>query len=150
MATRRVVIPLVFVSIGAAFGGPPRPAEAATSTETRLCRKQVSTQMRVYQKKRQGLLLGCIDKLLKCELVLELDGVNPNACRQTATDSCFNRLGPASDSTLSRMKMRFRDKSAGSCLAVGLAEALSTGPGGLWYANDADCGGAADLPTLRR
>jgi len=148
MATRRVVIPIGFVLAASVFAGAPRPADAATSAETRFCRKQVSAQARVYQKKRQSLLLGCIDKLLKCEMLLELDGDNPNGCRGTATDSCARRVGPASDSILSRARQRFRDKAAAACLPVGLADLLNAGAGGLWYANDADCGGAPDIPTL--
>lgn len=123
-------------------------ASAAPYAATKGCRKQVTTQGRGYAKKRLGYLLNCVDKLLKCEVLAEVDNTNQNACRTLAEDSCNKRLGAAADSAMSKAQESFDTKATSACVLVGLADMLSTGPGGLWYQNDASCNASADVPTL--
>ena len=81
-------------------------------------------------------------------MLLEVDEVNPNSCRELAVKSCEGRLGSGPDTTLSRAKVAFDVKSSTICLTLDLPEMLSTAAGGLWYENDAECGAAPDIPTL--
>lgn len=125
------------------------PVEASPAlTAAKTCRKTISVQGKSYAKKRLGLLLNCIDRLLKCEILLEVDGVNPGSCRDLAVKSCNARLGSGPDTTLSKARATFDTKSTTACLLLDLPAMLSNGPGGLWYANDAECGGSPDIPSL--
>ncbi|MGH7894267.1 MAG: hypothetical protein ACREQL_06330 [Candidatus Binatia bacterium] len=127
------------------------PSAAADSTAlvaAKACRKQISLQGRSYAKKRLGYVLGCVDKILKCELLQEIDGINASSCRGSATDSCRGKIGPATDSSLSKAAARFDDKSGLTCLAMMYADVLSNGAGGLWYTNDGTCAAAVDLPSM--
>ena len=110
----------------------------------------VSIQGRNYAKKRLNLILNCVDKLLKCEIELEVDGTNPNTCRSSALTSCTAKIGPAADSSLSKAQAKFDDKAGSACLVTGGARMLNAtvGAGGLWYANDTNCGTSVDVPTL--
>ncbi len=118
------------------------------------CRKTISKKGRTYADKRRRLILGCVDKLLKCDLQDEIDGINPNTCRSRATSSCQRSLG--SGGGLSTVAAAFHDKAAAACLPFGVTAMCSTAAGGLWYGNDPTCGstnnntcGATpDLPTL--
>lgn len=127
-------------------------AQAASTKAVlaRVCRRAINTQGRLYALKRQTTLLGCVDKFLKCELLLEVDGVNPNDCRASVTSSCTRRLGSDPDSTMSRAQLRFDSKAGVFCLSpeYTYADILSADPGGLWFGNDATCGGSIDLPSL--
>ena len=123
-------------------------AASATLTEAKRCRKGVSTQGRVYAKKRLNVMLNCVNKLVKCEILEEVDATNQNACRTLAEDSCNKRLGAAADSTLSKAQASYDAKATGSCLVFDLPDMLNNGAGGLWYDNDAACNGSPDVPTL--
>jgi hypothetical protein len=127
-------------------GASPAPAAASQALLDALaCRSTISKQGRVYADKRRRLLLKCIDKVLKCELRLEVEGDNPNACRDGAKKSCTNTIGPAADSALNKAIARFEDKAEAACLAMGYANMLSTGSGGLWFNNDTTCNAEPDL-----
>lgn len=136
------------VSVGLLVGASENLAGAASYAAAKGCRKQVTAQGRSYAKKRLVYLLGCVDKLLKCEVLAEVDNTNQNACRTLAEDSCNKRLGAAADSAMSKAQASFDAKAASACVLVGLADMLSTGPGGLWYQNDASCNASPDVPTL--
>ena len=131
-------------------------AGSATLDAAVACRKAISKKGRTYADKRRRLLLGCVDKLLKCDLQDEIDGINPNSCRSRATDSCTRRVGSAPDSGLNTVATAFHDKAMLTCLPFGVGSMCSTGAGGLWFGNDpvcgasnsATCGGSADLATL--
>lgn len=118
------------------------------------CRKTISKKGRTYADKRRRLILGCVDKLLKCDLQDEIDGINPNTCRSRAISSCQRGLGAGG--ALSTVATAFHDKAAAACVAFGVSAMCSTAAGGLWYGNDptcgstnnTTCGGMADLPTL--
>src|SRR5207245_4518974 len=110
--------------------------DSPTLTNAKTCRKAVDKQGRNYAKKRLKLLLGCVDKLLKCEILLEVDGTNANSCRSKAVTSCTNMIGPASDSTLNKAATIFDTKAGTTCLPFGIAAMLSNAAGGLWYSND--------------
>src|SRR5688572_2092109 len=84
-------------------------------SEARTCRKAFNVQGRTYALKRLGLVLGCSDKLLKCELVAEIDGVDPTNCRAAVTESCLRRIGPQADSALGRLAAKFDAKVGISC-----------------------------------
>lgn len=138
-----------FVALCGVLVAPlPARADSAQLSLTKKCRKTVSKEARTYAKKRMNFMLKCIDKLLKCEILLEVDGENANACRGKAEDSCTKALGPAADSKLSKAADKFDNKAGLQCLPLGLATMLSTGPGGLAYANDATCNGEIDIPSL--
>lgn len=126
----------------------PAGAASLTLTEAKRCRKGVSTQGRVYAKKRLNAMLNCVNKLVKCEILEEIDNTNQNACRSLAEDSCNKRLGAAADSTLSKAQASYDTKATGSCLVFDLPDMLNNGGGGLWYANDTDCNASPDVPTL--
>lgn len=148
MKTRTIRVGAVAAATLLLTGGYAGHVSAAPYAATKGCRKQITTQGRSYAKKRLGYLLGCVDKLLKCEVLAEVDNTNQNACRSLAEDSCNKRLGAAADSAMSKAQASFDTKSTSSCVLVGLADMLSTGPGGLWYQNDASCNGSGDVPTL--
>lgn len=148
MNTRTIRIIAVAAAVGLLAGAAAEQASAASYAATKGCRKQVTTQGRSYAKKRLGYLLNCADKLLKCEVIEEVDNTNQNACRSLAEDSCNKRLGAAADSAISKAQESFDTKATSACVLVGLADMLSTGPGGLWYQNDASCNGSADVATL--
>src|SRR5262249_5697799 len=127
---------------------PCQATGSAAFNAAKSCRKQMTNQGRNYYRKRFQLLLNCVDKLLKCEVLLEVDGTNPGQCRSSALDSCTARIGSASDSTLNKAITSFGDKVSLACLALDLSGMLSTGSGGLWYSNDGTCSGSADVPSL--
>jgi hypothetical protein len=112
------------------------------------CRKQLTVQGRNYYKKRVTHLLNCIDRLLKCEVLQEVDGGNQNACRSLANDLCNRRLRSAADSMISKAQGFFDTKVTASCLLQDISGMLSTGAGGLWFMNDGACNGSGDVPTL--
>ena len=148
MNTRTIRTVTVALCAGLTIGACAEHAAAANYAASKGCRKQITTQGRSYAKKRLGYLLACVDKLLKCEVLAEVDNTNQNSCRTLAEDSCTTRLGAAADSAMSKAQASFDTKAAGACVVVGLADMLSTGPGGLWYQNDASCNASADVPTL--
>lgn len=148
MNSRTIRIIAVATAVGLLAGAAFEQASAAPYAVTKGCRKQVTTQGRGYAKKRLGYLLNCVDKLLKCEVLAEVDNTNQNACRTLAEDSCNKRLGAAADSAMSKAQESFDTKAGSACVLVGLADMLSTGPGGLWYQNDASCNASPDVPTL--
>jgi hypothetical protein len=123
---------------------------SAELSAARLCRKAFNVQGRTYAVKRMGLVLGCADKLLKCELLDELDGADPTSCRESVTESCTRRIGPQPDSSLAKVALRFDAKVGTACNteAFDYVDVVSTGPGGLWFTNDPACGSSIDLPTF--
>lgn len=125
------------------------PAAASTQLDAALaCRKALSTAGRVYADKRRKSLLVCASKLLKCDILLEVDAENANGCRSKATDSCTRAIGPSVDSVVNRAADKFDTKAGTECLPLGLTDMLSTAAGGLWFGNDSTCNTAVDLPTL--
>ena len=131
----------------------PAWATCAASVElsyARLCRKALNVQGRTYALKRLGLVLQCADKLLKCELLAEIDGADPVACRESVTTSCGKRIGPQPESGLGKLALRFDAKVGTACQTpyYDYVDVVSTGPGGLWFANDPICGASIDLPTF--
>lgn len=113
------------------------------------CRRGVSKSGHVYAHRRRVLLLNCADKLLKCEVRQEVDGIAAGACRSKAENSCKNTIGPAVDTPLSKSGAKFDTKVAVFCGAADFAPGvMSNAAGGLWYANDIDCGASADLASL--
>jgi hypothetical protein len=97
-----------------------------------------------------ALIDQCADKLLRCELLLEIDGINPTDCRATVTAACTKRLGPDADSALGKTAARFEAKTGTACQTADFsyADVLSTAPGGLWFGNDATCASSVDLPSF--
>jgi hypothetical protein len=151
MRARPRLLLLGFVALAMSAGVPDLAlATSIKAVRARLCRRAIDTQGRLYALKRQMTLLTCIDKFLKCELLLEVDGVNPTDCRTSVTASCARRLGADPDSTMSKAQLRFDTKAGVLCLSpeYTYADILSAGPGGLWYGNDTTCGGSIDLPSL--
>ena len=134
----------------AAIAAIPSAAGASAALDAALaCRKGITKMGQFYTHKRRVLLLNCIDKLLKCEVLKEVDGTNPNTCRSKAETSCKNTLGSASTTPLSVAADKFDTKAGAYCATAdftnGIMSALA---GGLWYSNDTECGASADLPTL--
>jgi hypothetical protein len=149
MARQRVTagLALMMVVLVPAWSSCIASAELSTA---KVCRKAFTTQGRTYSAKRLGLVLGCVDKLLKCELLAELAGADPVACRLAATDYCAKRLGPEPDGALGKLTLRFDTKVGVACQTpvFDYADVLSTSPGGLWFANDATCASSIDLPSF--
>jgi len=125
-------------------------ATSPTLSAAKLCRKTLTVQGRVYAKKRLTLIDNCVDKLLKCEIQLEIDGTNPSSCRSLALSSCTNLIGPASTSSLSKAQSAFDTNVTLKCAAFGLTAMLSNSAGGLWYSKDSTCGtpNPAEISTL--
>jgi hypothetical protein len=148
LVPRRALIPLAVAA--ALVGAHARDGAAASATLVNAlhCRKGLATQGRNYFTKRLTLLLGCVDKLLTCEVQLEVDGTNPGKCRSTATDACTLALGSSTDSKLSKAASIFHSKASLGCVAFDIGPMLSTGAGGLWFGNDGTCAGSPDVPTL--
>jgi len=129
----------------------PSPVNAASPAlkAAQNCRKALSARGRRYVDTRRKMLLRCADSFMKCELKLEIDGLNPNDCRSRARSSCRRNLNLASaDSRLSRAIDSFESKVGDACVLMGLTEMLSTGAGGLWFGNDSSCNASGDIPTL--
>lgn len=147
LSTRSIVVAFLAAMLALPSASWATSSELAAAQK---CRKGVSTQGRNYAKKRLNLMLNCVDKLLKCEIELEVNGTNPNACRSSALTSCTAKIGPAVDSTLEKAKIKFDEKAGKACLVAGVDRMLNAtlGGGGLWYANDTSCGSAIDVPTL--
>jgi hypothetical protein len=125
-------------------------AGSAEFVYARLCRKTFTVQGRTYALKRLGLVTQCADKFLKCELLNEIEGVNPTDCRQAVTDACTKRLGSAPDTALGKAALRFELKTGAVCETAffSYADVLSTGAGGLWFGNDTACASEIDLPSF--
>ena len=123
---------------------------SAELSGAKVCRKAFATQGRVYSAKRLGLVLACVDKLLKCELLAELAGADPVACRVAATEYCTKRLDSEPDGALGKLAVRFDGKVGVACQTpvFDYADVLSTDPGGLWFANDPGCASSIDLPSF--
>jgi len=126
----------------------PVSADSVLLAQAKACQKAMSKQGRGYAKKREAILLKCIGKLLKCEILLEVDGTNPNTCRAAAVDSCTKAVGPAPDSTIKKAAAAFDTKATTACLPFGVTNMLAAGSGGLWFGNDPSCNSAPDIPTL--
>jgi hypothetical protein len=128
----------------------PVHAGSAEFVYARLCRKTFSVQGRTYALKRLGLLVQCADKFLKCELLREIEGVDPTDCRAAVTTACTKRVGPAPDSALGKAALRFDLKTGAACETAffSYADVLSTAPGGLWFGNDTACASEIDLPSF--
>jgi hypothetical protein len=148
MSTRNQHLVLIAALLGVLGQVTAARAASPTLQAAKLCRKTITKQGRAYAAKRLALLDACVDKLLKCEIQLEIDGTNPNNCRSLALSSCTNSIGPASGSSLSKAQSAFDSKVTLSCAAFGLTAMLSSSSGGLWYSNDATCGTSPDIPTL--
>jgi len=123
---------------------------SAELSAAKLCRKAFNVQGRTYALKRMGLVLACVDKLLKCELLAEIDGAAAAGCRAAVAKSCARRVGAQADSSLAKAALRFESKVGVACQTpdYDYTDVSSTGPGGLWFANDATCGASIDLPSL--
>jgi hypothetical protein len=147
MMTQRTFTALAVAAALAAWGGPA--AASQTLDAALACRKGLTKMGQFYTHKRRVLLLNCIDKLLKCEVQKEVDGINPGSCRSKAETSCNNTLGSASTTALSVASDRFDTKSGAFCNAADFTSAvLFSGAGGLSYGSDVECGTSADLPSL--
>jgi hypothetical protein len=135
------------LSLGAT---PPAEAVSLKASLAKLCRRAIDTQGKIYALKRQTLLLGCSDKFLKCELQLEVDGIDPTDCRTSVLSACARRLGTDADGAITKAQVRFDQKAGALCLSPDYtyADILSALPGGLWFGIDATCGGSIDLPSL--
>jgi hypothetical protein len=146
MARRSLVVGLVLATL-VAFAPSGALAASPELAGAKLCRKAFTAQGRVYSQKRLGYVLGCADRLLKCELLAEIDGVDPTSCRAAATQSCLGRLGPGG--ALEKVGLRFDLKVGPVCQTPSFdyADVLSTGPGGLWFGNDG-CTSEIDLPSF--
>ena len=115
------------------------------------CRKGITKFGQKYAHKRRVLLLNCADKLIKCDIQQEIDGMNPSGCRSKATTSCDNTLGSAVDTPLSRHRTLFHDKAVAACSGVAMFADImnnTVGGGGLWYMNDTNCGASMNLSSL--
>lgn len=145
---RKLSGPLALAVLASILSVPPATAASPQLIEAKRCRKAVSIQGRNYAKKRLALLLNCVDRLLKCEIISEVDGSNQNGCRSIAEDSCNARLGSGGTTTLSKAQAAFDTKAAAACVVFGLPAMQSAAAGGLWFANDVECGASPDIPTL--
>lgn len=128
----------------------PIPAIAASEAfvSATKCRKALTTQGRKYADQRRKLLAGCSDRLVACEIGLEIGGVPAKPCRDRAADFCKRKLGPANDSTLNKARARFDAKVVAGCTALGVDDAMSAAPGGLGFGNSIECGASATLVDL--
>lgn len=133
-----------------ALAAPDAFAGGAELAYAKACRKAFAVQGRTYVEKRSSLLLGCADKLLKCELRAEIDGDAPDTCREAVTGACTARIGATPDSALSKVALRFDAKVGPVCQTAvfDYADVLSTGAGGLWFANLTPCASSIDLPSF--
>jgi hypothetical protein len=145
---RALAVALGLAAVLAAIG--PVEAASAKFVYARLCRKTFTVQGRTYALKRLGYLVQCADKFLKCELLREIDGVDPTDCRTAVTEACKKRLGSAPDTALSKAALRFELKTGAACETPFFmyADVLSTGSGGLWFGNDTACASEIDLPSF--
>lgn len=142
---------LVGLTLGVALSFVSPQAGAAASDEftyAKKCRKALTIKGRTYAEQRRKLLIGCADKLLRCELELEGDGIDPAACRGRAFDFCKRKLGSAADATINAARARYEAKTTAACDAVGIADMLAAGSGGLGFVADAECGAAATIAGL--
>jgi len=147
---RKLALLLFLAVLGAGMSCPVTAGAASPALKAaQNCRKALSARGRRYVDTRRKMLLKCADSVMKCELKLEIDGLNPNDCRSRAESSCRRNLNLASaDSRLSRAIDSFETKVGEACLSMGLTEMLSTAAGGLWFGDDSNCNASGDIPTL--
>jgi hypothetical protein len=145
MARRSVIAALVLGMLAAL--GPTGARASGELAGAKLCRKVFNVQGRAYAQKRLGYVLDCADRLLKCELLAEVDGVDPTGCRTAVSNACNSRLGP--DGALTKVGLRFDLKVGAACQTPSFdyADVLSPAPGGLWFGNDG-CASEVDLPSF--
>jgi hypothetical protein len=149
-ATRRFRRVALVLTVALVVTGRSTCDASAALSGAKLCRKTFNVNGRTYAQKRFALVLGCGDKLLKCELAAEIDGVSAATCRTSVAKSCTKGVGPQPDSALGKAALRFESKTGPACQTpdYDYADAASTGPGGLWFSTDPTCGGSIDLPTF--
>jgi len=138
----------VALAIVGAVAVPTVSVASTTLTAAKACRAAITLKGKTYANARRRLLLACADRLLKCNLQIEVEGHTAGTCLSLATSACNTKLGSASDSSLNLARTRFHDKTVLACLAYPFASIMSTTSGGLWYSNDTTCNGSADLPAL--
>jgi len=154
MSTRSGHLFRVAVFLGVLGHVATARATSPTLQAAKVCRKTITSQGRAYAKKRLALLNNCVDKLLKCEILLEVDNTNANNCRSLALSSCTGRIGPVPDSTLSRAQAVFDTRFVTACPSPGTVYPFTkitsdnTVADGLWFGEDSTCGGSGDSPTL--
>ncbi len=140
----------VLAALAAALISASAHAGSATLVAARLCRKTFAVQGRTYALKRMALIDQCADKLLRCELLLEIEGLDPTDCRATVTAACAKRLGSDVTSALGKAAARFEAKTGTACQTADFSytDVLSTASGGLWFGNDTTCASSIDLPSF--
>jgi hypothetical protein len=139
----------VYVIAAAASWAVAMPVLANPASDAAVkCRKAVTAKGKAYANQRRNLILGCLTKLINCDLKDETDpAFNPKTCRDMATTSCLAKLNTSGKGLLAKQGA-FVDKTGLACVGHGIANMLSTAPGGLWFANDVDCGGSATITDL--
>lgn len=142
--SRCVQILCVVVSTAIAVPALANPASDAAVK----CRKAITAKAKAYANQRRTLILGCLTKLISCDLKDETDpAFNPSTCRTRAQNSCVAKLDTADQGLLAK-RAKFVDATGLACVGHGITNMLSTGAGGLWFANDVDCGGSATITDL--
>ncbi len=140
-----------FLIVGCGISASCAPALATSIAFVNAlgCRRAFSDASRSADK-RQSYLLNCADRLQKCELRVEIEGDNPHfdysACRANAIDNCTRRLVSTDSGSLSYYAWKYDDQVIHYCGSY--TQVMSTGAGGLWFANSPSCGTAPDLATL--
>jgi hypothetical protein len=149
-ATRRFRCAALGMAMALLVAGRSTCDASAALSGAKLCRKAFNVNGRTYAQKRFALVLGCADKLLKCELVAEIDGVSAAGCRASAAKSCAKGVGAQPESALGKAALRLESKTGPACQTpdYDYTNAASTGPGGLWFSSDPTCGSSIDLPTF--
>jgi hypothetical protein len=128
------------LTIGVVCAAPAVSVASPALDAAKACRTAITAKGKAYANTRRRLLLACADRLLKCNLQLEVEGHTSSTCLSLATSSCIAKLGSASTSSLNTARTKFHDKVGAACTAMGVAAMCSTGSGGLWFGNDPTCG----------
>ena len=127
---RHLWLQSVAMLVAISFALPAFATDSPQLVAVKACRQSITNRGKTYAKKRRVLLLGCIDRLLKCELKREIgdapSAFNYGTCRSGAITACTSKLGNQSGSGMSLAKASFVTNAGTACtaaLGVGLFSA---------------------------
>jgi len=134
----------IVVAALVALAAAARPSAAATASELLGCQKAMVSGARGVANAELAGLFKCSDKVVRCKLTQELDGIDPTACLASAATACA-KVPPA----IAAKETKAVQKASDVCGIVALAELEQYVAGLGYFQVAADCGAASasDLAT---
>jgi hypothetical protein len=134
----------IVVAALVALAAAARPAAAATASELLGCQKAIASGARGVANAELAGLFKCSDKIVRCKLTQEVDGIDPTACLASASAACA-KVPPS----IVAKETKAVQKAGAVCGVVALAELEQYVAGLGYFQVAADCGAASagDLAT---